>query len=152
SALPPGDLHGRVDDVGGVGAGADDRGVHAVLSGEVQDLALPVGFVRVDSQRRARFLGDLAGLRVDVDTEDDASGCLGDAGGQLPHQAEAVHGDNLAELDVCPAQRLHGDAADGDERSVAQVDTTRYGNDVVDGRRRQFGVPRCRERDRLADV
>src|ERR1019366_5066369 len=80
AALPPGDLHGRVDDLRRVRAGADHRGVDPVLASEIDDAALPAGFGRVNRQRGAGGGGQRVRLRVDVDPDDDASGCLRDAG------------------------------------------------------------------------
>ncbi len=152
TALSPGDFHGRVDDVRRVRAGADHRSVYAVLPGEIEYASLPLGVGRVRGHGGGRSGGQLVRLGVDVDTDNDASGCLRDAGGKLPDEAEAVDRHRLTELQVSAPQGLDSDAADRDKSGVPKVDAARDRNHVADKRGGYLGVAAGRIRHRLADL
>ena len=119
ATLPAGDLHRGVDDLGRVGAGADDGGVGAVLVGVVRDPPPPLRIAGVQDQRRAEAWASVTRPGADVDADHDAAGRPSDLGAQLADEAEAVDDDGLAELELGPAQRLDGDASDGHEGCVA---------------------------------
>ena len=109
--------------------------------GEVEDLgASTPDRCGSTTKRRAGLPGQLVCSWVHVDADDDAAGGERDARAELAHEPEPVDRDDLAELQVGPAQRLDRDPADGDERGVAQVDVVGDGNDVVDRRGRDLRV------------
>ncbi len=121
---------GQLERIAGRRRGGDDHRIAPRRGGRHRLADLPAGDAEVDPPELPRPL-DRAG--VEIDPDHGAAGRLQQQRRQLADQAEAEHGDPVAQHDLRLAHAVQGDRADAGEAALLEGDRVGKGDAEVAG-------------------
>jgi hypothetical protein len=131
----PGEVGGERDRIAcGGRCGSDEDGIACIeiLRGYALPLSADVEHPCAFRQLQSPFL--------QIDADDLATGGAGDAGSELPHEAQPHHGDALAETNVGLAETVQRDRAKRRECRLEDVDADRHRNTEIRGHGEDLGM------------